>query len=225
MDRYSGTAECGFQVCFAEGGQLGQIAAIYCRVSTSDQDCARQETDLTAFAAKAGYTIAGVWKETASGSKVDRQQRQQVLKLAQARKIDLILVTELTRWGRSTLDLFHTLHDLQSWGVCLIAQTGLQFDLTTPQGKLIATLMAGLAEFERDLLRERVRSGVAMAQARGVIFGRRLGQRVKSDKLAPKVLALVAAGQSYRQIGMQLDLSKNTVLGIVKRERAKIASS
>ena len=222
MDRYSGTAECGFQVCFAEGVQLGQIAAIYCRVSTSDQDCARQETDLTAFAAKAGYTIAGVWKETASGSKVDRQQRQQVLKLAQARKIDLILVTELTRWGRSTLDLFHTLHDLQSWGVCLIAQTGLQFDLTTPQGKLIATLMAGLAEFERDLLRERVRSGVAMAQARGVIFGRRLGQRVKSDKLAPKVLALVAAGQSYRQIGMQLDLSKNTVLGIVKRERAKI---
>ena|ERR1035437_3396694 len=225
MDRYSGTAECGFQGCFAERVQLGQIAAIYCRVSTSDQDCARQETDLTAFAAKAGYTIAGVWKETASGSKVDRQQRQQVLKLAQARKIDLIRVTELTRWGRSTLDLFHTLHELQSWGVCLIAQTGLQFDLTTPQGKLIATLMAGLAEFERDLLCERVRSGVATAQARGVVFGRRLGQRVKSDKLTPKVLALVAAGQSYRQIGMQLDLSKNTVLEIVKRERAKTDSS
>ena len=129
-------------------------------------------------------------------------------------------MTELTRWGRSTLDLFHTLNDLQSWGVCLIAQTGLQFDLATPQGKLIATLMAGLAEFERDLLRERVRSGVKAAQARGVVFGRRLGQRVKSDKLAPKVLALVAAGQSYRQIGRQLDLSKNTVLEIVKRERA-----
>ncbi|WP_199679295.1 helix-turn-helix domain-containing protein [Nitrosovibrio sp. Nv6] len=53
-----------------------------------------------------------------------------------------------------------------------------------------------------------------------VVFGRRLGQRVKSDKLAPKVLALVAAGQSYRQIGRQLDLSKNTVLEIVKRQRA-----
>ena len=57
----------------------------------------------------------------------------------------------------------------------MIAQTGLQFDLATPQGKLIATLMAGLAEFERDLLRERVRSGVTAAQARGVVFGRRLG--------------------------------------------------
>ena len=196
---------------------MGQIAAVYCRVSTSDQDCKRQETDLIVFAEKAGYAVAGVWKETASGSKNDRQQ---VLNLAQARKIDVILVTELTRWGRSTLDLFHTLNDLQSWGVCLIAQTGLQFDLATPQGKLIATLMAGLAEFERDLLRERVRSGVKAAQARGVVFGRRLGQRVKSDKLAPTVLALVAAGQSYRQIGRQLDLSKNTVLEIVKRERA-----
>lgn len=155
---------------------------------------------------------------------MDRQQRQQVLNLAQARKIDIILVTELTRWGRSTLDLFHTLNDLQSWGVGLVAQTGLQFDLATPQGKLIATLIAGLAEFERDLLRERVRSGVTAAQARGVVFGRRLGRRVKSDKLASKVLALVAAGQTYRKIGGELDLSKNTVLEIVKRERAKLAA-
>jgi putative DNA-invertase from lambdoid prophage Rac len=220
MNRHFATVECGFQDYFAGRVQLGQIAAIYCRVSTSDQDCKRQETDLIVFAEKAGYAVTGVWKETASGSKNDRQQRQQVLNLAQARKIDVILVTELTRWGRSTLDLFHTLNDLQSWGVCLIAQTGLQFDLATPQGKLIATLMAGLAEFERDLLRERVRSDVKAAQARGVVFGRRLGQRVKSDKLAPMVLALVAAGQSYRQIGRQLDLSKNTVLEIVKRERA-----
>jgi putative DNA-invertase from lambdoid prophage Rac len=200
---------------------LGQKAALYCRVSTVDQTCARQEADLRAFARKAGYKMVGVWKETASGAKDDRAERKKVLAVAQARQIDAILVTELTRWGRSTLDLFHTLNDLQSWGVSLIAQTGLQFDLGTPQGKLIASLMAALAEFERDLLRERVRSGVAAAKARGVVFGRRLGQRVKSDKLAPNVLALVAAGQSYRQIGRQLDLSKNTVLEIVKRERAK----
>ncbi|MBQ0957315.1 recombinase family protein [Serratia symbiotica] len=201
---------------------MGQIAAIYCRVSTGDQDCQRQERDLLALAGKAGYTIAGIWKETASGSKSDRQQRQKILNLAQARKIDLVLVTELTRWSRSTLDLFHTLNDLQSWGVGLIAQTGLQFDLSTPQGKLIATLMSGFAEFERDLLRERVRSGIQAAQARGVIFGRRPGQRIKSEKLTPKVLALIAEGCSYRQIGRQLDLSKNTVMAIVKREREKL---
>jgi putative DNA-invertase from lambdoid prophage Rac len=199
---------------------LGQIAALYCRVSTSDQTCARQERDLRAFAKKAGYKIAGVWKETASGAKDDRAERKEVLALAQARKIDVILVTELTRWGRSMLDLFHILQDLQAWGVSLVAQTGLQFDLHSAQGKLIASLMAALAEFERDLLRERVRSGIAAAQKRGVVFGRRPGQRIKADRFAPNVLKLVSQGQSYREIGHRLGLSKNTVLETVKRDRA-----
>src|SRR5450755_1060022 len=75
-------------------------------------------------------------------------------------------------------------------------------------------------EFEQDLLRERVRSGIAAARKRGVVFGRQLGQRVKADRYAPKVLKLVAAGQSYREIGRRLGLSKNTVLDIVKRDRA-----
>src|SRR5262249_54185203 len=82
-------------------------------------------------------------------------------------------VTELTRWGRSMLDLLHTLQDLQAWDVSLVAQTRLQVDLRSAQGKLIASLMAALAEFERDLLRERVRSGIAAARKRGVMFGRR----------------------------------------------------
>ena len=104
--------------------------------------------DLIRFSERAGYEIAGIWKETASGSKDKRQKRQQILALAQSRKIDIILVTELTRWGRSTLELFHSLNDLNSWGVSLIAQTGLQFDLSTPQGKLIATLIAYTADHE-----------------------------------------------------------------------------
>ena len=203
--------------------QLGQKVALYCRVSTVDQTCIRQERDLRAFAKKAGYKIVGIWKETASGAKDNRIERKAVLALAQSREIDAILVTELTRWGRSTLDLFHTLNDLQSWGVSLIAQTGLQFDLSTPQGKLIATMMSALAEFERDLLRERVRSGIAAAQKRGVVFGRQPGQRVKADRHAPRVLKLVGEGQSYREISHRLGISKNTVLDIVKRDRAESA--
>jgi Resolvase, N terminal domain len=81
--------------------QLGQSAALYCRVSTADQTCARQERDLRAFAKKAGYKVVGVWKEIASGAKQERAERKKVLALAQARKVDVILVTELTRWGRS----------------------------------------------------------------------------------------------------------------------------
>ena len=78
-----------------------------------------------------------------------------------------------------------------------------------------------LAEFERDLLRERVRSGIAAARERGVVFGRRPGQRIKADRFAPKVLKLVGEGQSYREISHRLGLSKNTVLDIVKRDRVK----
>ena len=199
---------------------MGQSAAIYCRVSTADQSCARQERDLKAFARKARYKIAGVWKETASGAKDDRKQRKEVLALAQARKIDVILVTELTRWGRSMLDLLHTLQDLQAWNVSLIAHTGLQLDLRSAQGKLIASLMAALAEFERDLLRERVRSGIAAAKKRGVRFGRRRGQRPTAERHTANVLKFVLAGQSYREISRRLGISKNTVLDIVKRTRA-----
>lgn len=195
-------------------------AAIYCRVSTADQNCDRQERDLRDFAERAGYEVVGVFKETASGAKTDRVERKRVMGLAQARQLDAILVTELTRWGRSTIDLVHTLQELQAWGVSLIAQTGLQFDLSTPQGKLIASLMAALAEFERDLTRERIRSGMAAAKAKGQVFGRRPGQRPKSDKLAPRVMELVAEGRSYRWIARELGINKNTVGAIAHRARA-----
>jgi len=88
--------------------QLGQSAALYCRVSTADQTCARQERDLNAFAKQAGDKVVGVWKETGSSAKDDRAECKKILALAQAREIDVVLVTELTRWGRSMLDLFHT---------------------------------------------------------------------------------------------------------------------
>lgn len=195
-------------------------AAIYCRVSTNDQSCERQELDLRAYALKAGWEITGVWKETASGAKEGRQQRKEILALAQARKLDIILVTELTRWGRSTLDLIHTLQQLHSWGVSLIAQSGLQFDLSTAQGKLIANMMASLAEFERDVIKERVKSGIAAAKARGKKIGRQPGQRIKSDRLSPRVLKLIEEDNSYRAIANQLDISKTTVADIVKRYRS-----
>lgn len=130
-----------------------QKVAIYCRVSTTNQSCSRQERDLLEYAQKANYEVVGVWKETASGSIDNRSERKQVISLAQAHKIDGVLVTELNRWGLSTIDLITTLQDLAHWGVSVIATTGLQFDLTTPQGKLVASVMSFLAEFERDLVR------------------------------------------------------------------------
>ena len=194
-------------------------AAIYCRVSTTDQSCQRQERELKAYAERLGCKVVGVFSETASGAKDDRIERKRVMALAQAREIDAILVSELTRWGRSMIDLVQTLQALQTWKVSILAMNGLQFDLTTPHGKLIASVLASLAEFERDLLRERVRSGLAAAKARGVKLGRQPGQRPKSDRLAPRVLGMVEEGRSYRDVAKQLKLSKNTVAEIVRRNR------
>ena len=200
--------------------QVGQRAALYCRVSTADQSCARQERDLTAFAHRAGYDVVDVFKETGSGVKVDRVERRKVLALAQRREIDAVLVTELSRWGRSTTDLLATLKELEARRVSVIALNGMAFDLGTPHGRMIATVLAGIAEFERELIQERIRSGIAAAKARGKRLGRQPGQRPKSDRLAPKVLALIGQGRSYRLVGRELGLSKNTVADIVKRSRA-----
>src|SRR5271169_1976376 len=112
--------------------------------------------------------------------------------LAQARQIDVMLVTELSRWGRSTTDLLATLQELEARRVSLIALDGVAFDLTTPHGRMIATVLAGIAAFERELTRERIRSGIAAAKARGKRLGRQPGDRPKSDRLAARVMALVA---------------------------------
>jgi putative DNA-invertase from lambdoid prophage Rac len=155
--------------------------------------------------------------------KLDRVERRKVMALAQARLIDAVLVTELSRWGRSTTDLLATLKELKARRVSVIALNGMAFDLTTPHGRMIATVLAGIAEFERELTQERIRFGIAAAKARGKRLGRQPGQRPKSDRLAPKVLTLVAQGRSYCLIGREVGLSKNTVAGIVKRARTASA--
>lgn len=200
---------------------MGQRAAIYCRVSTADQSCERQERDLTSFADRAGYAVVGIFKETGSGVRLDRAERKKILALAQRREIDAILVTELSRWGRSTIDLLNSLRELESRRVSVIAMNGMTFDLSTPHGRMMATFLSGIAEFEHDLISERVKSGLAAAKARGKVLGRQRGERPKSDRMAPRVLALVAEGRSYRLIGRQLGLSKNTVTEIVKRHRSQ----
>jgi putative DNA-invertase from lambdoid prophage Rac len=163
--------------------------------------------------------VIGIFKETASGVRLDRTERRKVLALVQRHEIDAVPVTELSRWGRSTVDLLATLRELEARRVSLVALNGMMFDVSTPHGRMMATVLAGLAEFERELIQERIRSGLAAAKVRGKKLGRQPGQQPKSDRLAPRVLALVAQGRSYRLIGREVGLSKNTVADIVKRSR------
>ena len=196
---------------------MGQKAVIYARVSTSDQSCERQIGELTSFAERGDFEIVEVFKETASGTKSNRAARNQIMDLAQARRIDAVLVTELSRWGRSTQDLLQTLEQLAGWNVSIVAMSGMTFELSTPHGRMMATMLAGIAQFERDLLSERVKSGLAAAKARGKKLGRQKGQRPKADRVAPKVLELIEQGRSYRWIARDLAISKNTVGEIIKR--------
>lgn len=101
----------------------------------------------------------------------------------------------------------------------VVAMSGMTFELDTPHGRMMTTMLAGIAQFERDLLSERVKSGLAAARARGKKLGRQPGQRPKSDRFAPKVIQAVADGRSYRWIARDLGLNKNTVLEIMKRHR------
>ena len=105
------------------GREIGEVqvgrqrAAIYARVSTVDQSCERQPRDLAAFAERSGFEVVDTFAEIASGVKDSRRERKRVLAQAQERRIDAVLVTEFSRWGRSTQDLLATLHQLRA-GVC-----------------------------------------------------------------------------------------------------------
>jgi putative DNA-invertase from lambdoid prophage Rac len=191
-------------------GKSGRLrAAIYCRVSTNDQRCDRQEAELKIYADRCGYDVVQIYRETGSGAKLDRVERKRVIDLARARTIDVVLVSELTRWGRSTIDLIDSLNQLQSWNVSLVAQNGFQFDLSTPHGKMIASIMATLAEFERDLLKERIKSGISNAKSKGKIFGRPTGGKIADS--CDRINKLRSQNMSVRSIAKEVGLSKSAI--------------
>lgn len=199
---------------------MSKIAAIYCRVSTHKQDADRQIRDLLAFAQRADYLVdpIHVFVETETGKETGKVRpiRAQVIQLARERKIEAILVTEMSRWGRSLPDLITTLDNLATWGCSLVAQTGFDFDMGTAQGRLMVGILGSLAEFERELLRERTISGLEAAKARGKKLGRQTGH-CPSDKHAPLVRKMLAGGMTIRAVAEEIGISPMTVQGIKKR--------
>ena len=127
---------------------------IYVRVSTFDQSCERQIADLTEFAARAEYDVLDIHKETNSGTKTNPHPRNQVMTLAQARKIDAVLVGELGQWSRFTQDLLDTQNQLAGRNVSVVAMNGMTFERDSSHGRMMATVFAGIAQFERDLKSE-----------------------------------------------------------------------
>jgi DNA invertase Pin-like site-specific DNA recombinase len=144
-------------------------------------------------------------EEVGSGVR-ERHQREALMRAARRRDIDAIVVWRLDRWGRSLADLVGTLHELQALGVGFISLQD-ALDFTTPTGRALAGMLAVFAEFEREILRERVKAGIAQARKRGT----RHGRPPTVAHHAAAVQQLAAAGCSRSAIARQLGISRTSV--------------
>jgi putative DNA-invertase from lambdoid prophage Rac len=164
-------------------------AGLYARVSTHDQ----QTLPLQLFAmrdyvAKRGWKAVLEVQDIGSGASL-RPKREELIKAARRRELDRIVVWRLDRWGRSLVDLVSTLQELASLNVGFVSLSE-ALDLTTPSGRALAGMLAVFAEFERDILRDRVKAGIAQARKEG----RPHGRPPTVAKYAPRVKALVKMG-------------------------------
>jgi DNA invertase Pin-like site-specific DNA recombinase len=183
-------------------------AAIYARVSTIDQNCAIQLEELRGWAARHQITVHGEYVDHGiSGGKGSRPALDELLRDAQARRFDAVLVFKLDRFGRSVTHLTRHLQDLERWGIRFVATSqGIDSDRANPASKLLLHMLAAVAEFERELIVERTCAGVRAAKARGKVLGR--PRRVfRRDE----VIRLREAGHSWRAIAAELGVPVSTV--------------
>lgn len=203
-------------------------AAIYARVSTDDQNNEIQLEELTSYANARGWTIAEVHQEKLSGAKAVRAELKAVMESAKARRIDVVLVSKIDRFGRSIIDLLNNIRDLDSAGVRFIAITqGIDTDQSNPASRLLLHMLAAIAEFERAMIRER--TGMGRIRYRREFDAGRANSR-SGKNLAPHrpkkilnrqaVIDLRGQGFSLGEIAQQLGLPRTSVHRIVKESVA-----
>jgi putative DNA-invertase from lambdoid prophage Rac len=179
---------------------------LYARVSTHDQQTLPLQIHaMREYAARRGWTIVAKIKEVGSGAS-QREQRSNLIAAARRREIDVVLVWRLDRWGRSVADLVSTLQELQHLGVGFVPLTE-ALDLTTPAGRAMAGLLSVFAEFEREILRERVRAGLAHAR----LNGKRLGRPPSVVQRGVEVRKLHRQGISKSEIARKLQIGRTSV--------------
>ena len=168
---------------------------IYARVSTAEQNAAMQLEELRAFAAKREWEIVEEFIDSGvSGSKESRPALNRLLADAKRRKFDAVLVYRYDRFARSLRQLVNALSEFDALGIHFVSlHEGV--DTSTPNGRLVFGIFASIAEFERELIRSRVRSGLAAARAKGKRLGR---PRVIVD--ARRIATLRKSGASWATV-------------------------
>jgi len=179
-------------------------AAIYARVSTSEQSPELQLRDLRQYAEARGLAITEYVDSGYSGAKQNRPALDRLMNDARKRQLDCVLVWRFDRFARSTKHLVLALEEFRSLGVQFISYQE-NIDTTSPLGQALFTIVSAVAQLERDLIRERVRAGLRNARAKGKKFG-----RPRAPINAGHVAALRRDGRSWSQICKTLDVSKGT---------------
>ena len=188
---------------------------LYARVSTYDQKTLPlQIRAMREYAGRRNWTIAQQVKEVGSGAS-QRELRETLIAQARRREIDVVLVWRLDRWGRSVADLLATLQELQQLGVGFVSLTE-ALDLTTPTGRAMAGLLAVFAEFEREILRERVRAGLAQARQNG----KRLGRPPSASHQAAQVRSLYRDGLTKSEVARRLNIGRTSVRRILAPKKS-----
>jgi DNA invertase Pin-like site-specific DNA recombinase len=190
----------------AQKGERAARVSLYGRVSTHDQQTLPLQLDsMRSYAAQRGWKIVSEIQEVGSGA-VQRPKRELLMKSARRRETDIILVWRLDRWGRSVADLAITLKELNELGVAFVSLTE-ALDLTTPTGRAMAGLLSVFAEFEREVLRERILAGIAQARKKGTPLGR--PRTVANKKI--EACKLFTKGLSKSDIARRLSISRTSV--------------
>jgi DNA invertase Pin-like site-specific DNA recombinase len=190
--------------------------AIYARVSTIDkrQDPETQLMALREYAERRGFQRVGEYIDYASGTWEDRPQYRALLDTVRKRHVDIVLVWRYDRFARSTQALVQALKAFHSLGVDFISYQE-NIDTTTPQGEMIFTVMASLAQFESALISERVKAGMARAKAQG----KRISRAPIAKELQARIAALYAEGFSIHQISKQLRIGYGTAWNYVQHAK------
>ena len=184
---------------------------IYVRVSTTDkgQDIETQLLPLKAFAKSRGWD-AIIYQDKMSGSRTDRPELNQMMADVRKRKLDVILVHRFDRFARSTKQLIDALEEFRALGVNFVSYQE-AVDTTTPAGKLMFSMISAFAEFEREIIRERVRAGLDRARKQGKTLG-----RPKVGINREEIIKLKSEGNTYRQIAKILSISTGKICEALK---------
>ncbi len=178
--------------------------AVYVRVSTSDQNTEIQKNEITTYLKVRGLNQFEIFEDKKTGTNTDRPKFKEMIRSTRDGKFEIVIVWKLDRFARSLKDLINHLNEFSELGVQFISLKD-QIDMTTSAGKLMLHIIGAFGQFEADLIKERVRSGIANARSKGTKFGR------PRTTDASKVIALRNQGLSMGAIAKQLGISKTSV--------------